>query len=403
MRIPTGALATRSAMSLMALAFLFAAAMFPAVGGIEEVAEELARLEAEAPPAPDGGSPYLGSETCGRCHQQIWSEFSVSGHPYKLMRAERARNRPIPLPDGYRWDDISYVIGGYKWKVRFMDTDGYIITETEDGEPGMNQYNMLTGTWTDYNPGQLLPYNCGRCHTTGFLPEGNQGGLPGIQGTWAAPGIQCEACHGPSARGPEGVEVHGYIDRSSELCGQCHIRGDADTIPASGGFIRHHEQYNEMRASPHEDAGLTCVSCHDPHKRGEFSIHTESQDCHGEIAASYAGTPMDKLGVDCVDCHMPFASKSAVALGPFKGDVRTHLFLINTATNGNMFNEAGNFVALTGSGRAAVTIDFACLSCHTTESRAWAAFYAKNFHGQDQDTGTTRQPPRRIPRRGVFR
>ena len=36
---------------------------------------------------------------------------------------------PIPLPDGYTWDQISYVIGGYKWKSRYMDENGYIITQ----------------------------------------------------------------------------------------------------------------------------------------------------------------------------------------------------------------------------------------------------------------------------------
>jgi hypothetical protein len=49
------------------------------------------------------------------------------------------------LPEGYTWDDISYVIGGYNWKARFINAEGYIITD-KPGESGnteyLNQYNF---------------------------------------------------------------------------------------------------------------------------------------------------------------------------------------------------------------------------------------------------------------------
>lgn len=98
---------------------------------------------------------------------------------------------------------------------------------------------------------------------------------------------------------------------------------------------------------------------------------------------------------------MPYASKSADALGPFKGDVRTHLFTIATRADAQLFTADGNFVQLDGAGKASVTLDFACLSCHTTETLPWAAFYARNFHGLA--SGDQTRPPRvRIPR-GIFR
>ena len=58
---------------------------------------------------------YDGSESCIDCHEENYQSWSASGHPYKLMKGEEARFRPIPLPEDYVWDDISYVIGGYKW------------------------------------------------------------------------------------------------------------------------------------------------------------------------------------------------------------------------------------------------------------------------------------------------
>ncbi len=328
---------------------------------------------------------YEGPEYCKDCHEENYNDWRTSGHPYKLMKGELAQNRPIPLPEGIDWDDVSYVIGGYKWKSRYIDNEGYIITSVgEDGDiPGQNQYNYLTGLWSDYHAGEEnKPYDCGRCHTTAWIENpdptdlsGNQDMLPGMHGTFFAGGIQCEQCHGPGFSSME-------IDDSAEFCGTCHIRGDANTIPASGGFIRHHEQYNEHLAGPH--APLDCVSCHNPHKRAEFSIVTECEDCHSDIEASYAQTSMYDYGVECEDCHMPYATKSAQALGPHQGDVRTHIFYINHEADGNMFTEDGGFVALDGDGKGAVTMDFACQRCHETATLDELGKFAKDFHDTDK-------------------
>ncbi len=177
---------------------------------------------------------YEGSEFCQGCHEVNYSLWKVSGHPYKLMKSEEARNRPIPLPIGYSWDDISYVIGGYKWKSRYIDLEGYIITTTFDVDgnevPGVNQYNNLVGYWSDYHAGEEdKPYNCGSCHTTNWVANedptdltGNQDGLPGMWGTFDEGGIQCEQCHG------NGMTME--IDDSAAFCGSCHFR----TFPPGG-------------------------------------------------------------------------------------------------------------------------------------------------------------------------
>jgi hypothetical protein len=344
------------------------------------------------------GQAFEGSDFCGSCHPENYSDWQASGHPYKLVPAEDARVRPIPLPGGFSWpgvtsgvdDDVSWVIGGFKWKSRYIDKDGYIITVTEDYETGaerngQNQFNYMTGTWTDYHPGEALkPYDCGSCHTTNWVADedaetdgdlsDNQDGLPGMWGTFDAGGIHCEQCHG-----------NGFAsmnkDTSAELCGTCHIRGDANTIPASGGFIRHHEQYNEFLASPHK--GMECVTCHNPHKRSEYSIKEDftCEKCHPTQTTSYEKTNMFAVGVECIDCHMPKATKSAVALGPHEGDVKTHLFRINTDPDTqDMFTDDGLFVELDGNGEAKVNLDFACKYCHEDQTTEWLADYANDFH-----------------------
>ncbi len=194
-------------------------------------------------------------------------------------------------------------------------------------------------------------------------------------------GVHCEQCHGNGFASMN-------VDRTAEACGICHYReaapgAEVNVIPAGGGFIKHHEQYNEHLAGPH--ANMNCATCHDPHKRGEFSIKEgkECTDCHVAIAASYANDPMAGYGVECKDCHMPYASKSANQLGPFEGDVQTHLFYINTDDTASMFTEDGAYVALDDNGKGATTLDFACLRCHETAEMTELGRFAKNFHGTD--------------------
>lgn len=354
--------------ALLVIVLLFAACAKPAPTPAP------APAPAPAPPptlAEELG--YVGSEKCGQCHADKYSSFRVTGHPWKLKTAEVAKSNPLPLPKGYTWDGISYVIGGFKWKARYMDEKGYIITST-GGEPGKNQYNMMVGTWSDYHAGEVKKYNCGKCHTTGYSSEGNQGGLEGIEGTWAFEGVQCENCHGPGkdhvAGGGDKTAI--TVDSSAALCGTCHIRGEAEEIPAKGGFIRHHEQYNEFLASPHK--AFDCVTCHDPHQKAEFSIRADCTTCHSNVNAEFTDSQMQKVGLTCTDCHMPMATKSAVSLGPNKGDVKTHLFRINTDPTASMFTEDGNLA------KDFLTLDFACLGCHQDKDVEWAGEYAEGVH-----------------------
>ena len=318
---------------------------------------------------------YVGSETCAWCHGAIAETVNMSGHPYKLNKVVNAQPPEYPFtvvpnpPEGYSWSDITYVIGGYNWKARFIDERGYIITGAD--ENATTQYNLARGElgfgtgWVGYHAGEVdKPYDCGTCHTTGYSAEGNQDGLPGMIGTWSEPGIQCEACHGPGKAHAEAGGDKSLItkDTSADLCGSCHIRGESDTIPAKGGFIRHHEQYNEFLASPHKT--LDCVTCHDPHegvvqlrKEGADTTKTSCSTCHADKAETQASAVM-KAMLECVDCHMPRISKSAQgASDAYKGDIRTHLFRIDSETM-SQFNEDGS-LAITK-----VSLDFACKTCH---------------------------------------
>ncbi len=322
---------------------------------------------------------YVGSEQCFGCHESQFNDWQSSGHPWKIRKMEKARYSKLALPPGYRWDDISYVIGGANKKARFIDLNGYIITAAKDGSEAKTQYNINDGTWSFYHKGQKKPYKCGPCHMTAYDKNGNQDGRPGMIGTWAEDGIGCEECHGGGGdhiKNPSKANIK--VDSSAEGCGKCHQRGGINpNPPASGGFIRHHEQMNELLAGSHKD--LSCTECHDPHKRAILAMD-KCAGCHEDQAKSYAKNVHGKAGMKCFECHMPKASKSAIKTGRHAGDVRTHIFKINVDPKANMFatKEKNGKKKITAKGF--VTLDFACLNCHGSRDLKWAAKQAKKIH-----------------------
>lgn len=353
----------------------------------------------QGPPGPAAsvGAEYVGSATCAQCHETTYNTFMLSGHPYKLNKVVDGQPPEYPFsevpepPEGVTWDEVTYVIGGFGWKARFIGTDGYIITGDENAT---TQYNLATQGWVPYHAGEQKAYDCGPCHTTGYSswpPDSHQDGLEGIVGTWAEPGIQCEACHGPGGNhveDPHGVAMK--VDTSSQLCGECHIRGGVDEINASGGFTRHHEQAEEFYASKHFAIG--CVACHNPHQSALYAdeelnpkkgIWNDCQDCHFEEAANQKSATMVAVGVECKDCHMAPMAKSAVGnLDTFTGDVSSHLFAINVDPDAPQFSEDG------GVTMPYITIAYACQHCHVAGGGASPrtveelAAFAEGYHAK---------------------
>jgi len=345
------------------------------------------------PPALD----YAGSAACGACHAEKHDMWIHSGHPYKLTKLDGSApsvfpdpsaffNDPATPPAGTDWSDFSYTIGGFGWKMRWIQNDGYIYTPAS----GLNQWNFENETFTNYHAGETKVYNCGNCHTTGWVDTDdgdsatNQDGMEGFLGTFAEGGIGCENCHGMGNQHIfEPATYDMTIDDSSYFCGKCHTRGGDNgntpgesVIEASGGFIKHHEQYDEWYASPHNSTyGPGCNDCHNPHASVKFDatapgegVTTSCASCHVDGSHADIASTTHGYGATCVDCHMPDASKSAIANNIHDGDVATHLFAINTSVNGkaDMFSPDLTVVALTD-GKAAVTLDFACYGCHQDE------------------------------------
>lgn len=341
------------------------------------------------PPGPAGedataSQTFVGSETCGDCHEDIYARFSLAAHPHALAAVGDNEPPTYPYdsqtggvpgpPDGYSWQDVSYVIGGYGWKARFIDADGYLLT----GEAGeATQYNFAyerieaPSQWVAYHPGETLTFDCARCHTTGYRSQGHQGDLEGIVGTWSFDGVQCERCHGPGslhAEDPQGVQM--VVERDSRLCGDCHLYQEQATIFADDEepFAHHQQQFPELYNSKH--FALDCITCHDPHASATFAdeendtaqgIQQSCENCHWAQTVS-KNRRHEAVAVTCIDCHMaPMARSAQSAPDLFIGDVRTHQFSINPDPQAAQFSEDGARVM------PYITLTYACKQCHNDQ------------------------------------
>ncbi|MCC6955328.1 MAG: hypothetical protein IT316_00955 [Anaerolineales bacterium] len=326
------------------------------------------------------GPGFAGDQTCSGCHQDIYDTYIKSGHPW-IMNPVVDNTAPNistthikTLPQGYSWDDVRYVIGGYNWKALFIDSEGFIITDAP-GETGnasfLNQYN-LSNSLLEKNAALVsfeagvdkLAYNCGSCHSTGFNPRGNQDDLAGISGTWAQEGVRCEACHGPGslhASNPTGFDMK--IDRDAGACEKCHSRGSGDGLVVSNGFIQHGGSYGDLFQGKH--VVLDCVICHDPHSgvvqnrsKGQATTRVTCDQCHQAQRGQHKVAPHASLNLACIECHMPRLIQ--VAWGDperFKADFRTHAVTIDPT-------QISQFAETDGALLPEIGLDYACRHCH---------------------------------------
>ncbi len=349
---------------------------------------------------------YAGSETCGDCHIDIYADFMDSGHPYAFNVIKNSAAPTYPLfVDNYMnlppavdsWDDIAGVVGGFGWKSRFVDKIGYVVGTAGSTFPGgLNQYNFFGGSsgapwgWVDYHaddPDKRYNYSCFKCHTTGATATSNPDSswlkvhldidAPETMDSFAFGGVQCEACHGKGSQhaaygNTDYIErirpsrLEGTVNNVNDMCGDCHTRNADRSIAAIVGFTKNHEQYDEFITTEHKNAGLTCISCHDPHKRaildGNAIMNTCSAECHSSNRSMKHSSR-----ASCKNCHMPYSSLSGQRRGEYTGDIRSHIFAINTDPNYNMYNDDDATVR-TIEGKASISLSRACYGCHKDEN-----------------------------------
>jgi len=375
---------------------------------------------------PVADAVYIGAETCMTCHANLQSDHRLTGHAHALTALrgqppvfdDRAARAGVPEPPpGFGWSDLALVIGGYTKGANFVDRDGRVLIDSATGQPV--QYRLehapsaTSAGFAAFDPDAVTtqPYgaDCFQCHTTGprSLEESGQRryqNRPGIGGTFAQAGVQCEACHGPGSRhipapGPGELTVDG----SAAACGRCHASAGLDTLAVAGGFLLGNQQAAEMLATKH--VLLQCTSCHDPHVSVAYdrdrAIRNHCTDCHRDrdlaghqgkifVRGDYVET------LACESCHMPFATRTLFSAGADVvgdqggrlGDGRSHLVKIDTTGDRFESRQSADGARLQpGPEGMALTLDVVCLRCHNAKGSAFAlsvtaaAQIAPGLHG----------------------
>jgi hypothetical protein len=334
-------------------------------------------------PASPSVAEYVGDRVCAGCHPDIYNNYMKSGHPWGLNLVVDGKPPAYPftkieeLPEGYAWNDIRYVIGGYYWKALFVDKEGYIITDAP-GKAGdseflnqwsfANELNGKTAVMVGFKSGnEKLLYLCGRCHSTGYTTSGNQDGMPGVIGSWAEDGIRCEACHAPGSQhltDPQNIEMQ--ITRTSDLCSECHSDADLEMVDVVDTTGMPNQPAEMIYRGKH--MVLDCVDCHDPHsgvvqsrQANLATTRTSCAECHYQEAKYQNNAIHVKMNLACAECHMPRIVKAAWGdPARYSGDIHSHQMAIDPTRFDQLvtIGETPKYVI------APTGLNYACRQCH---------------------------------------
>jgi len=360
------------------------------------------------PPALDPARPRpmdlaAGAEECARCHGDVHASWCVSTHALTVREAaeevlvadiragaevrhgpgrtrfvrqgSRVAAETLGPTGALERYDLTHVVG--KTRIEML------VTTLPDGRkqvlPAMREHE--TGVWFDYTalyfsgpggdarvpplvaPGEPSYWTgpvrswdaqCSRCHLSGREPREPAADGTGPRTAQRAYGLDCEACHGPSAsharhhdesrEGPDPIVRLRALPRRAQVdaCLVCHMESeeivpgwhpgesrdllefldpslldDPDRVDPAGRpleLVYAGVSFWSSRCA--EEGGLTCATCHDPHGGPNRSAmrHAPRDDaqcarCHQEIVAAPAAHSHHAAGSEgarCVNCHMPF-------------------------------------------------------------------------------------------------
>jgi tetratricopeptide (TPR) repeat protein len=323
-------------------------------------------------------SPYIGESRCIKCHSEIGESHRQTRHARtfhhgeKLLKLPRP-DRPLPDPDDQdvtqtlfiddgklqtetHVDDkvyrtvVDYAFGTENRYLSYVSKDESGICRVfrlsyyvEDGHSGWgrssgdvghdDRIQRVRGPAVHVQDGIV---RCLACHVTNVrnFAESTD---PKDRGPEAADrGIGCEQCHGPGANHKRAVDV-GFPDlaisappsmsaeASTRLCAECHIVGskaDIELAPGSERFARSPGlTMTFSRCYTESQGGMSCLTCHDPHRDAEKSPafyeakclkchdggkrdHTVKPPADGPVAGRGSICKVNPAS-DCLGCHMP--------------------------------------------------------------------------------------------------
>lgn len=341
---------------------------------------------------------YVGSQKCSECHSDHYARFVESGHPNQVTKIVDGK-RPIypffgeflspklPIVNNVQltWADVTYTLGGFGYKMRFFDKNGYFYT----GAGNLTQWNNVNNAQTVYNSTFAVgtygfgANGCGQCHVTDFksVAQGAtpKDGLIGLGGDWKFNGTQCETCHGMGnkhavTKSKQDIKVV----TGTNSCKPCHWRRNLATAETnmlqqvSSGWEMHREQTEQIATNKHSGLPGGCNACHDPHSSTKHDAQAKGKGVKVSCATCHTGpkyaTTMH-YNATCLDCHMPKTANNGTFINKYLGDGRNHNFKINIDPAAKYITTAPAGQPGAGSlwanyDKKGTTLDFACYSCH---------------------------------------
>ncbi|WP_201353487.1 multiheme c-type cytochrome [Hydrogenimonas urashimensis] len=299
-------------------------------------------LSADLQPKEQKTSHFVGSKTCGKCHEENYRDWKHSMHSRMIQDIRKdpgvvvADFSKLPEDADFTLKEAVYTIGS-KFKQRYMIPAK--IDGKEDFRLGNYQWNVQTGKWQRFKPWKYwyhdaYPHDnrrfptsntCDGCHFTGYMSTGKRVELA----------IACESCHGPGSKHAKTPESPIYRAsmydpiRTNEVCLQCHMRNRdnrlktnpdikslwmkakdypdgyepgrsliafkmaAPFVPGNetkefwpnGAAKKNRTQGNEFVRDAMYQHGITCINCHDPHRLSNTAKKPEGNrscmKCHG--------------------------------------------------------------------------------------------------------------------------
>ncbi len=357
-----------------------------------------------------GAKGYVGSQKCKSCHAEKYADWKATMHSRMVQDFTAGSTDANFEIAPFQKADVKFVIGGL---------DEYDFVGKKDLKVIPFYWDMGKREWVKQDVYNWFS-DCTQCHTTGWDAKTK---------TWSEIAIACEACHGP---GKAHVASAGKIKvmrsvGSGEMCGKCHNGTEHEprqgvrvavnhgkalaTLKTSSDARNeclqcHSQDYRE--ASPESKPtlqtaqyGITCVTCHDPHKRtghpGQLKAESNQlcMACHTTVKITVSseakvGQPqkemlegnmgiglekglVDSLGttlppvpnspikkkVTCSDCHMKYDIPRTA------GTMPNHLFKAGTPA-GSYKNHFGETVQYNS-----------CTSCHASMTQERFDAYQK--------------------------
>jgi hypothetical protein len=314
-------------------------------------------------------SPYVGQARCATCHPEITKTHLASRHARTFHHGPQLLE--LPVPDGALADpddpkathtferdggriEVTTRTADHVWRTiveyAFGVRGHYMTMIGRDDERGyralrLSSYPTATGTSWDRTSGDVPDSDsaenvrgepihvrdgvvrCLYCHVTRSRdfrdPPADEGAGP----TGADSGIGCERCHGPGAnhiaaikaKFPDPAIVNAGSASAALIttqCADCHIVGTPAMIseaPEDPRFVRSTGfTLTLSRCYTESDGGMSCLTCHDPHRHAQEPkafYDAKCLTCHSAAHAPATGVSGKVCPVNpannCVQCHMP--------------------------------------------------------------------------------------------------